>query len=639
MEHLQLFLSFKGAKKRGLEDEDADGGDADEDGDGDGNAEGTSPGKTKFMRKFVNFFRTLWRCGWCRRRGDSNREISGGNTNNNAVGTGGGAANNSGANSERREPLLENVAFPGVLPAPSTASGRPGHDGSQQLENVNNNSMQGQADLRNTNLQTTNLQTNSLQPSYLSDTERKKLKLRKRYSSKRERKLLSLLEEQSMSLKTDALAGTLSGGMQRKLSLAIAYVGDPDIVFLDEPSSGMDTQARREIWDLIRARKNNKVTVLTTHYMDEADTLGDRIGIMSRGKIKCCGSSNFLKSAYGCGYNLTFNLDVITNGESGMEVGGVGGSVEGSVGESVGQSLEGSVDGVCMTSTMGADAGEYSFGNPVAPGATPSLRGTGSGADNTESLAGPTALNGQSNNNILSAHTLPVHTLPVLKEKIESILTRFLHPFPLKLQGEAGSELLYLVPFEAAGRFQYLFSELGRRQNELGILSWGLQVCNLEEVFLKVADGEEEEREEEEREEEVNGEGNTNVNVNEGNRDSTTTNTTTSNSPDIPTNNNLNRSSTTTNNPEAAPSDHLSNTLQTVSTFTLIRTQTAALLQKRLLVARRSGTITICQLICPGLFVSMTMWALSLSFILSWPATELTAENNFNQDVQDPGER
>ena len=87
-------------------------------------------------------------------------------------------------------------------------------------------------------------------------------------------------------------------------------MGDPDVVFLDQPSSGMDTSARREIWDLLRNRKEGRVIILTTHYMDEADILGDRIAIMSHGKVKCCGNSSFLKQVYGCGYNLSFNLDV-----------------------------------------------------------------------------------------------------------------------------------------------------------------------------------------------------------------------------------------------------------------------------------------------------------------------------------------
>lgn len=67
----------------------------------------------------------------------------------------------------------------------------------------------------------------------------------------------------------------------------------------------MDTSARRHIWEMLKKYKNDRVVVLTTHFMDEADFLGDRIGIMGEGKLICCGSSVFLKNKYGVGYNLT----------------------------------------------------------------------------------------------------------------------------------------------------------------------------------------------------------------------------------------------------------------------------------------------------------------------------------------------
>jgi ATP-binding cassette, subfamily A (ABC1), member 3 len=100
------------------------------------------------------------------------------------------------------------------------------------------------------------------------------------------------------------LAGTLSGGQKRKLSVGIAMIGDSKVVILDEPSSGMDTSSRRRLWEMLKENKSGKIIILTTHYMDEADILGDRICIMAEGKIKCCGSSLFLKNRYGVGYNL-----------------------------------------------------------------------------------------------------------------------------------------------------------------------------------------------------------------------------------------------------------------------------------------------------------------------------------------------
>jgi len=73
----------------------------------------------------------------------------------------------------------------------------------------------------------------------------------------------------------------------------------------DEPTSGMDPYSRRSTWDLLRNAKKDRVIVLTTHFMDEADLLGDRIAIMSEGQLRCVGSSLFLKAKYGIGYNLT----------------------------------------------------------------------------------------------------------------------------------------------------------------------------------------------------------------------------------------------------------------------------------------------------------------------------------------------
>lgn len=96
----------------------------------------------------------------------------------------------------------------------------------------------------------------------------------------------------------------LSGGQKRKLSVAIAVCGGSKFVVLDEPTAGMDPLARRELWNLLTQLRKGRTMLLTTHYMDEADTLGDRIGIMARGRMVCCGTSQFLKLRYGPGYKL-----------------------------------------------------------------------------------------------------------------------------------------------------------------------------------------------------------------------------------------------------------------------------------------------------------------------------------------------
>ena len=75
------------------------------------------------------------------------------------------------------------------------------------------------------------------------------------------------------------------------------------ILFLDEPTSGMDPEARRQTWDILQSQRAGRTMILSTHYMDEADLLGDRIAIMADGQIQCCGSSIFLKNIYGLSFN------------------------------------------------------------------------------------------------------------------------------------------------------------------------------------------------------------------------------------------------------------------------------------------------------------------------------------------------
>jgi ATP-binding cassette subfamily A (ABC1) protein 3 len=100
-------------------------------------------------------------------------------------------------------------------------------------------------------------------------------------------------------------AAALSGGQKRKLCLAIALIGSPATCFLDEPTSGMDPHSRRSIWALLRTKREGRTIVLTTHFLDEAEILSDRIAIMAEGSLRCVGSPLFLKARLGCGYRLT----------------------------------------------------------------------------------------------------------------------------------------------------------------------------------------------------------------------------------------------------------------------------------------------------------------------------------------------
>ena len=97
----------------------------------------------------------------------------------------------------------------------------------------------------------------------------------------------------------DRRAGKLSGGWQRRVSIAMALVSEPEILFLDEPTLGLDVLARHELWEVIRAMKGKVTIVLTTHYMEEAAALSDRIGIMKNGRLLAVGTAEQLKEKVG----------------------------------------------------------------------------------------------------------------------------------------------------------------------------------------------------------------------------------------------------------------------------------------------------------------------------------------------------
>ncbi|XP_043646341.1 retinal-specific phospholipid-transporting ATPase ABCA4 [Drosophila teissieri] len=117
--------------------------------------------------------------------------------------------------------------------------------------------------------------------------------------------------------KSYVAAKNLSGGMKRKLALCCALCGNAKVVLCDEPSSGIDAAGRRSLWDLLQSEKDGRTILLTTHYMDEADVLGDRISILSEGKLQCQGTSFYLKKRFGTGYLLVCIM------QTGCDVGAV----------------------------------------------------------------------------------------------------------------------------------------------------------------------------------------------------------------------------------------------------------------------------------------------------------------------------
>lgn len=116
---------------------------------------------------------------------------------------------------------------------------------------------------------------------------------------KKEEKIRELAEQFELTGILSKKAGKLSGGWQRRLSIAMALISEPEILFMDEPTLGLDVLARSELWDNIRALKGKITIILTTHYMEEAEALSDRIGIMRGGKLLALGTAEEIKAQAG----------------------------------------------------------------------------------------------------------------------------------------------------------------------------------------------------------------------------------------------------------------------------------------------------------------------------------------------------
>uniref|UniRef100_A0AAQ5YHZ4 ABC transporter domain-containing protein n=1 Tax=Amphiprion ocellaris TaxID=80972 RepID=A0AAQ5YHZ4_AMPOC len=128
-----------------------------------------------------------------------------------------------------------------------------------------------------------------------------------------EEEVENMLQDLGLPHKRAELTQNLSGGMQRKLSVALAFVGGAKVVILDEPTSGVDPYSRRSIWDLLLKYRAGRTVIMSTHHMDEADLLSDRVAIISQGRLYCCGSPIFLKNCFGAGFYLTLVPGVCLN--------------------------------------------------------------------------------------------------------------------------------------------------------------------------------------------------------------------------------------------------------------------------------------------------------------------------------------
>uniref|UniRef100_A0A671MCW9 P-type phospholipid transporter n=1 Tax=Sinocyclocheilus anshuiensis TaxID=1608454 RepID=A0A671MCW9_9TELE len=251
-----------------------------------------------------------------------------------------------------------------------------------------------------------------------------------------------ILTDTGLPHKRKSRTSQLSGGMQRKLSVALAFVGGSKVVILDEPTAGVDPYARRGIWDLLLKYRAGRTIILSTHHMDEADILGDRIAIISHGKLCCVGSSLFLKTQLGTGYYLTL---VKKNTEPSLSS--------------------------CRNSSS-----TVSFVKKD-DNASESSSDAGLGSDQESEAA--TAI----------GTTWPESpVVPVDVALISSLILK--HVPAARMVEDLGHEITYVLPYESAkdGAFVELFHDMDDRLADLCISSYGVSDTTLEEIFLKVAE-------------------------------------------------------------------------------------------------------------------------------------------------------
>ncbi|XP_078736245.1 phospholipid-transporting ATPase ABCA1-like [Lampetra fluviatilis] len=276
-----------------------------------------------------------------------------------------------------------------------------------------------------------------------------------------------MLEDTGLLMKRAEQAGNLSGGMQRKLSVAMAFVAGSRLVILDEPTAGVDPFARRGIWELLLKYKHGRTIILSTHHMDEAETLGDRIAVIARGRLRCCGSSLFLKSCYGTGYYLT----VV---RSGADLVGPSGKGQQQPAERPGKSGGGGGGGGGNLDTNEDETDGSSSHN------SSSDEGFSSERSLEEKLPGTLAN--------LSPLWRPTPRLPGEVLILQSLVERLVPG--ARVVENVGQEVTFVLPYIGArdGSFALLFSHLDSKLEGLGISSYGVSDTTMEEIFLKVAE-------------------------------------------------------------------------------------------------------------------------------------------------------
>ncbi|XP_030778425.1 ATP-binding cassette sub-family A member 9 isoform X3 [Rhinopithecus roxellana] len=183
---------------------------------------------------------------------------------------------------------------------------------------VYNHTLSGMADIENISKLTGFCPQSNVQFAFLTVKENLRLfaKIKGILPHEVEKEVQRVVQDLEMENIQDILAQNLSDGQNRKLTFGIAILGDPQVLLLDEPTAGLDPLSRHRIWNLLKEGKSDRVILFSTQFIDEADILADRKVFISSGKLKCAGSSLFLKKKWGIGYHLSLHLNERCDPES-----------------------------------------------------------------------------------------------------------------------------------------------------------------------------------------------------------------------------------------------------------------------------------------------------------------------------------
>ncbi|XP_061181755.1 phospholipid-transporting ATPase ABCA1-like [Saccostrea echinata] len=292
-------------------------------------------------------------------------------------------------------------------------------------------------------------------------------RLRGLENEKVKQEMEQMIKDVGLPHKRKELSSSLSGGMKRKLSVAIAFCGNAKTVILDEPTAGIDPYARRSIWELLIKLKKKRTIILSTHHMDEADVLGDRIAIISHGKLCCCGSSLFLKSQYGSGFYLTL--------------------VRGKEGE-YGKDMESDDDDDDYPDeTMSIDS------RPSTVSSIRTVRAVKASIKEPDDEGYDENSKSDSGSDPPSKPPTPppeeaTMILGFSVDRLSAFIKR--HIKQARLIEETTTELVFQLPDGESElrKFETLFTDLEKNHRNLGVSSFGISDTSLEEVFLRVAE-------------------------------------------------------------------------------------------------------------------------------------------------------